>query len=338
MKHNNTSIILWLLIGCGMIFAMVIIGGITRLTGSGLSMVDWNLFMGVVPPLNEVEWQKTFNDYKKYPEYQLVNYNITLSEFKNIFYWEYVHRILGRLIGLVFIIPYMFFLFKKRFNTELVFQTTILLLMGAAQGFFGWWMVKSGLVDKPDVSHYRLAVHLITAFLTFAYTFWITLHLIYPKKLQYNQLLYKLSKVLFFIIIVQIIYGAFVAGLNAGKVYNTWPKMNGEWIAESVYALSPFWKNFTEGIAGVQFIHRVLPIIIILTAIYMYYKWKNQETYKMEKMAFIMLFSIISIQVIIGIFTLIKAAPIMLALAHQICAFIMLGVSVFIMFCFKKIN
>jgi len=336
MNKPNISIIIWLISGCFLIFIMVIIGGLTRLTGSGLSMVDWNLFMGVIPPLNEIEWIKTFDDYKKYPEYQLVNYNITLSEFKNIFYWEYIHRILGRLIGLVFIIPYIYFLLKRKFNTKLIIQTTILLIMGSMQGFFGWWMVKSGLVDRPDVSHYRLAVHLITAFLTFSYTLWIVLNLTYNEKKEGNYMLYQLAKILFVVILIQIIYGAFVAGLNASKIYNTWPKMNDKWIAESVYAISPLWKNFTEGIAGVQFVHRILPVFIIAIVSYMYYKWKRIKNYKEEEISFIMLFAIICIQIIIGIFTLIYAAPITLAITHQICAFLMLGVSVFTMFTFKK--
>ena len=171
IKRENVSIILWLFSGCFLIFTMVIVGGITRLTGSGLSMVDWNLFMGVVPPLNYQEWMEAFNQYKEYPEYQERNYMFSLTDFKKIFFWEYIHRVLGRFIGLVFIIPYLYFIIRKRFTKKLLFQTSVLLILGSLQGFFGWWMVKSGLVDRPDVSHLRLATHLITAFLTFSFTF-----------------------------------------------------------------------------------------------------------------------------------------------------------------------
>ena len=181
MKEDR-SVIIWLLSGCFLIFTMVIIGGITRLTESGLSMVDWNLFMGAIPPLNDIQWQETFNLYKKSPEFLKVNYNFTLKEFKFIFFWEYLHRLIGRVLGIVFIIPFIYFILKKKLNNKLKIQTTILLIMGSMQGAIGWWMVKSGVVNRPDVSHFRLAVHLITAFLTCAYTLWIALPLIFKKK------------------------------------------------------------------------------------------------------------------------------------------------------------
>ena len=171
IRRENVSIILWLFSGCFLIFTMVIVGGITRLTGSGLSMVDWNLFMGVVPPLNYQEWREAFKQYNQYPEYQERNFMFSLADFKKIFFWEYIHRVLGRFIGLVFIIPYLYFIIRKRFTKKLLIQTTIILGLGSLQAFFGWWMVKSGLVDRPDVSHLRLATHLITAVLTFSFTF-----------------------------------------------------------------------------------------------------------------------------------------------------------------------
>ena len=254
---------------------MVIIGGLTRLTGSGLSMVDWNLVKGIIPPLTPYEWQETFNLYKQYPEYQIKNYTLSLSEFKTIFFWEYLHRMIGRLLGLVFIIPFVYFLITKQLNKKLIIRTSILLFLGSTQAFLGWWMVKSGLVDKPDVSHFRLAAHLTTAFITFSYTFWIILTLIFPNKKTYNKKLYKISSYLVVLLLIQIIYGAFVAGLEAGKIYNTWPKMNDKWVAESVYAITPVWKNFTEGLAGIQFIHRTLAFIVLFLAIYFYWTAKK---------------------------------------------------------------
>ena len=337
MKQENISVIVWLLSGCLLIFSMVIIGGITRLTGSGLSMVDWKLFMGAIPPLNELQWMDTFERYKQSPEFQIKNYTMGLAEFKNIFFWEYIHRLLGRLIGLVFIIPFIYFLIKRILSKKLIFQSTILLCMGAAQGFIGWWMVKSGLVKNPDVSHYRLATHLITAFLTFSYTFWIALSLIYPDKKHNNIILYKLSLSLMIIVIIQIIYGAFVAGLDAGKIYNSWPKMDDAWIAEAVYSTTPFWwDNFINEMAGVQFIHRTFAFLVLGLILYIFYKSRKFNLIKIEKKAINILLITVLLQMILGIITLIMGVPIWLGVMHQVGAFILLGSTVFSIFIFKK--
>ena len=336
MKREHIPVIVWLCLGCLLIFTMVIVGGITRLTGSGLSMVDWNLFMGAIPPLNHQQWLEAFEQYKQFPEFQQKNYMFSLAEFKNIFFWEYIHRLLGRFIGLVFIIPFIYFLIKKTLSKKLILQCTLLLFMGGAQGFIGWWMVKSGLVNNPDVSHFRLATHLITAFLTFAYTLWIMLSLIYPQKNYSNKRLHALSLMLLIIIIIQIVYGAFVAGLDAGKVYNTWPKMNEKWIAEAVYAMSPLWENFVNGLAGVQFIHRELAYLILGLIIYIFFKAKSLQLIKIEQQAVNLLLITVCLQVILGITTLIMGVPIWLGVAHQIGAFLLLGASVFSPFIFKK--
>jgi len=336
MKREHIPVIVWLCLGCLLIFTMVIVGGITRLTGSGLSMVDWNLFMGAIPPLNHQQWLEAFEQYKQFPEFQQKNYMFSLAEFKNIFFWEYIHRLLGRFIGLVFIIPFIYFLIKKTLSKKLILQCTLLLFMGGTQGFIGWWMVKSGLVNNPDVSHFRLATHLITAFLTFAYTLWIMLSLVYPQKNYSNKRLHALSLMLLIIIIIQIVYGAFVAGLDAGKVYNTWPKMNERWIAEAVYAMSPLWENFVNGLAGVQFIHRELAYLILGLIIYIFFKAKSLQLIKIEQQAVNLLLITVCLQVILGITTLIMGVPIWLGVAHQIGAFLLLGASVFSLFIFKK--
>ena len=336
IKRENVSIILWLFSGCFLIFTMVIVGGITRLTGSGLSMVDWNLFMGVVPPLNYQEWMEAFNQYKQYPEYQERNYMFSLADFKKIFFWEYIHRVLGRFIGLVFIIPYLYFLIRRRFTKKLLVQTSVLLVLGSLQGFFGWWMVKSGLVDRPDVSHLRLATHLITAFLTFSFTLWITLGLVFPEKKYSNKTLYKSTLILFFVLIAQIIYGAFVAGLDAGQIYNTWPKMYEKWIAESVYAMTPLWQNFVYGMSGVQFVHRYLAIAIFLIVAYMYLKSRKTEMLNIQTIAINSLSIIVLLQVVLGVFTLTYGVPIWLGVIHQLGAFILLANTVFCLFIFKK--
>jgi len=334
--NKNKSIVIWLLSGCVLIFIMVVIGGITRLTDSGLSMVKWNLFMGAIPPLNETEWKETFNLYKEYPEYQKLNFNCTLSEFKYIFFWEYLHRMIGRLLGLVFIIPFVYFLIKKRLNKKLIVQTSILLLMGATQGAIGWWMVKSGLVNNPDVSHYRLAVHLITAFLTFAFTFWVVLPLIFTQERSGNTVLLSLIKILMILIIIQIIYGGFVAGLNAGIGFNTWPKMGEYWIPDAVYQLDPLWRNFVEGRYGVQFIHRILALTLVAFVIYIWKKGVRIALETNQKRSLNLLLGIVLLQTLLGVFTLILIVPIWLAALHQIGAFFLLMATTYSLFIFSK--
>lgn len=338
MSNNpNKPVIRWLLTGCFLIFLMVVIGGITRLTESGLSMVDWNLFMGSIPPLNEQEWLETFNQYKEYPEYQKVNFYFTLEEFKSIFFWEYLHRLIGRIIGLVFIIPFIYFLIKKKLNKKLVKECVFILLMGAFQGFLGWWMVKSGLVDNPDVSHYRLAIHLITAFLTFAYTFWVALKLMYPEKNNVQAPLMRKGIIfLLLITIIQIVYGAFVAGLNAGFVINTWPKMGDVWIAESVTALEPLILNFIDGIGGVQFIHRYLAYIVVLVVFVLLFISNKYNLSLRQKNSLKAILLVVSIQFILGVFTLLYAVPITLGVLHQVGAFLLLGSIVYSLSTFKK--
>ena len=267
MKKNR-PIILWLISGCVLIFIMVIIGGITRLTNSGLSMSTWELIGGTIPPLNLEEWIAAFNVYQATPEGKM-NSHYVLDDFKYIFFWEYLHRMMGRLLGLVFIIPFIYFLIKKKLNRKLLYQSLILFSLGAMQGGIGWWMVKSGLVKNPDVSHFRLAIHLITAFLTCAFTLWVALPLILPEKRSGNKKLLKLTSWLFILVIIQIIYGAFVAGLNAGRICNTWPKMEGEWIPGSIFSMNPFWQNFIENHYAIQFIHRTLAFIIVFFVLYL---------------------------------------------------------------------
>jgi cytochrome c oxidase assembly protein subunit 15 len=236
-KKDHKYVIYWLLSGCALIFLMVVIGGITRLTHSGLSISNYKLISGAIPPMNQTEWEAAFDLYKQYPEYQKLNYHFTLEDFKSIFFWEWLHRLIGRVIGLVFIIPFLYFLVRKQLTKPTLLKSIILLALGAFQGFMGWYMVKSGLVDRPDVSHFRLAAHLSTAFITFAYSFWVALDLIFPnrKEIQYKGLR-NLIAVTLVILMVQIVWGAFVAGLDAGFIHNFWPTMSeGHWIHETVY-------------------------------------------------------------------------------------------------------
>lgn len=336
-NQQNKPIIIWLLTGCLLIFLMVIIGGITRLTNSGLSMVDWNPIMGFIPPMSDLSWNEAFDKYKQYPEYQLVNYHFTLDEFKSIFFWEYFHRLIGRVIGVVFLLPFIYFLIRKQLSKKLILQCLILFGMGGLQGFIGWWMVKSGLVKDPDVSHFRLAIHLITAFLTFAYTFWVALGLMYEDKKTLDfKTLRAILHFIFGVTVLQIIYGAFVAGLNAGFVMNTFPKMGDQWINDSVTALSPTWLNFVEGIGGVQFIHRYLAYLVVGLIIYFVVRSRKYElSVRQKKSTNILLYAVL-FQFLLGVFTLILSVPVWLGVLHQLGAFLLLTAIVFSMHAYKK--
>ena len=251
---DNKKVIYWLLTGCVLIFIMVVVGGITRLTHSGLSISNYKLISGTIPPMNEVEWQEAFELYKQYPEYQKINNRFTLEEFKDIYFWEWIHRVIGRFIGLVFFIPFVYFLLKKQLSKATVKKCLLLLFLGGFQGFLGWYMVKSGLVDRPDVSHYRLAMHLTTAFITFAFTLWVALDLWFPKKKEINRSFRNLIRIGLLLLLVQIVWGAFVAGLDAGWIHNHWPLMSdGQLIHETVtIEQQPVWRNFVEGKSGVS--------------------------------------------------------------------------------------
>lgn len=336
-NQENKPILIWLLLGFLLIFLMVVIGGITRLTNSGLSMVDWKLIVGSIPPLNEQQWLETFEKYKQFPEYQQQNFRFTLDEFKSIFFWEYLHRLLGRLIGLVFVIPFVYFLIKKKLSKKLIKQCLVMLGLGALQGGIGWWMVKSGLVKDPDVSHYRLAIHLITAFLTAAYIFWVGLGLIYEEALTQN--FNKLKRLLFLLlglVVLQIIYGAFVSGLNAGFILNTWPKMGESWIDASVTAMSPFVVNFIEGIGGVQFIHRYLAYIVSGLVFYVWWRGSKYELSSLQKKGLLGMIFIVVFQFFLGVLTLIYSVPIWLGVLHQVGAFFLLGMVVFNLSIFSR--
>ncbi|MFS4456241.1 COX15/CtaA family protein [Maribacter sp. 2304DJ31-5] len=337
MKHNK-YVVYWLLTGCLLIFIMVLVGGITRLTHSGLSISNYKLISGTLPPMNTQEWQEAFDLYKQYPEYQKLNYHFTLEDFKSIYFWEWLHRFIGRFIGIVFIIPFLFFLLTKKLDVSTVKKCTLLLFLGAFQGFLGWYMVKSGLIDRPDVSHYRLAAHLITAFLTFAYSLWVALDLIYPSKKEINKTIRNILRASLLILIIQIIWGAFVAGLDAGFIHNHWPFMSeGKLIHETVYIEQrPLLKNFIEGKSGVQFIHRYLAYIVVGSVLYLGYKTKSLVLAPLQKKGIKLLLILVGVQFLLGVFTLIYAVPLVLGVAHQIGAFFLLAAMTFTLHRFSK--
>ncbi len=340
LKNNpHRGIILWLLSGCFLIYVMVVVGCMTRLTHSGLSIADWTV-MGSVPPLSEQAWNEHFTTYQQSPEFKLVNSQMSLEEFKSIFWWEYIHRFIGRSIGLVFFAGFVFFFIKKKFPKTLYPKLFVLVGLGALQGLIGWWMVKSGLVKNPAVSHYRLAIHLISAFTVFAFTLWYALQLIYPKenrKETEGKKLLPLMNVLFVALIFQIIYGAFVAGLKAGLFYPSWPKMGDEWFPEDTILTSDsMLKNFTENGAGVQFIHRSFAFIVTALVAWLWHKSNKLQLNKLQYTGITCLIYGITIQFILGVFTLLYQVPVVLGVLHQTGAFFLFVTSVFLLYHFSE--
>ena len=316
------KIIVWLNISILFLFLMIFIGGMTRLTDSGLSMVTWKPITGILPPIGNDQWEESFNQYKSFPEYKIINFNINLKDYKYIYYWEYIHRLLGRLIGFLFIIPFMFFLYKGLLSFKLIKKLLIVFFMGGFQGFLGWYMVKSGLVDIPHVSHYRLAVHLSMAFLILAYIYNLKLYLLFnnnSKITKYNSY-NKYFSTLLFLLFVQVIYGAFNAGLKTVNTINTFPFYNDEIVPISNMTLDPYLLNFFGNHYAVQLIHRYLALIIIVLVVFLIYKINSvTNRIRLESQYLIVL---ILFQCIIGILTLITNASISFAIFHQFLAIV----------------
>jgi cytochrome c oxidase assembly protein subunit 15 len=331
MKSEKFTSI-WLLTVSGTILLMVMVGGITRLTRSGLSIVEWRPITGIVPPLNEVEWQQEFDKYRRFPEYQKMNAGMSLPEFKNIFFWEYFHRLIGRLIGIIFLVPLLYLLFTKRLQKPMIRKTLLLLLFGGLQGFMGWYMVKSGLVDMPRVSHYRLAAHLILAFFIMEYIMWILLD---ERKIENNRptpihsRLKSWSLLLLVLIVIQILYGAFTAGLRAGYGYNTFPKMGAHWVPENMFLFEPWIINFIDNNVTVQFIHRMLGwTVFIATAGLLWFGLKNGVVGE-QKRALHSLAGSAFLQFLLGVVTLLTNVSLHPAVLHQLGGVLLLTASVY---------
>ncbi|WP_417867164.1 COX15/CtaA family protein [Xanthomarina gelatinilytica] len=336
-QKDNKNVIYWLLTGCILIFIMVVVGGITRLTDSGLSISNYKLITGTIPPIGEAEWQEAFELYQQYPEYQKLHSHFTLEDFKGIYFWEWLHRVIGRLIGLVFIFPFIYFLITKQLTKKTIKKCLVLLVLGGFQGFLGWYMVKSGLVDMPDVSHFRLAAHLTTAFLTFAATLWVALDLMYPNKKIIDKKFRNLIIVSYLTLIFQIVYGAFVAGLKAGLLHNHWPFMNeGKFMHETVYILEPFYKNLIENPSGIQFIHRTFAYVVVVFILIIWYQGKKMSLTKLQNKALDALFILVFVQFLLGVLTIIYQVPLWLGVAHQVGAFFLLSAMTFTLHRFSK--
>ncbi len=329
-KRNNQQIATWLFFVCFMIFCMVVVGGVTRLTESGLSMVHWKPISGIIPPLSDGEWAKEFSAYQLYPEYQKVNHGMSLEEFKSIFFWEYSHRLLGRLIGLVFFIPFVVFLYKGKVSRALKPKLWLMFFLGGLQGVLGWWMVKSGLVDRPDVSHYRLTAHLGLAILIYLYIFWVASGLVMVRCEGTHKRPVGLLILLIGLVFLQILLGGLVAGLNAGMVYNTWPLMAEQFIPDGLFTLTPWYMNLFDNIMTVQFDHRMLAYLITLLGLYVWNRLRHDTHINVRLSAHLMMLIILG-QVALGIMTLLHVVPIPLAAAHQAGAVITLTAALFVL-------
>ena len=334
INTNHKHIAIWLLACCATIFAMIILGGVTRLTGSGLSMVQWEPIMGVLPPLNQAQWEDAFLLYQQFPEYKLKNFAMSLGEFKSIFWFEYGHRLLGRSIGIIFLLPFLFFLVKGKIDKVLTPKLITMFVLGGLQGLMGWYMVKSGLVNDPHVSQYRLTAHLALAIVIYAYMFWVALDLLYPrvddKAKSSNRKLGQLSLIITMIIFITALSGGFVAGTRAGFAFNTFPLMDGRLIPVGLFELSPAWRNFFENIVTVQFNHRVLAtlLFLIIPAFYWIARKSQQESHINTGLH--LLLAALALQLTLGITTLLLVVPVALAAAHQAGAVILLTASTFV--------
>ena len=305
---------IWLYSMFILVFLIVAVGGLTRLTDSGLSITEWELFKGILPPLTDSKWLFYFDEYKKIPEYVEINYNMTLSEFKVIYYWEYGHRILARLIGLFSIIPmiYLFFKFKK--ERKNIFKYSLIFILICVQGFVGWFMVSSGLIENTDVSHYRLALHLSLALTILSIIFWFIMETIKisPFKKKFNN---SFLNLFFILIILQIVLGAFLAGMDGGLIYNSWPDMNGNFLPNDINNIDLFLYSSLDNPSVVQFYHRFTAYLLFISLLFLnYYTYRTKIDFKPVLILNIAIF----VQIVLGIVTLITGVKITYASLHQL--------------------
>lgn len=322
-RAGDRRLALWLLICCAMIAAMVAIGGITRLTESGLSITEWRPIGGALPPLSAAEWERLFALYQQTPEYRQINLGMSLAEFKGIFWWEYFHRLWGRLIGIVFLLPFLWFLLRGQIRRRLIAPLAGLFLLGGAQGALGWFMVASGLSERTDVSQYRLVAHLALALIIYGATLWLALGLWWGE--QPARLAARWRPWLWAglgLIGLTILFGGFTAGLNGGLVYNSYPTMNGDWLPAELFGATPAWLAPFEIPAAAQFLHRWLATGTLLYFLWLWARGRDGASHAWHGLAIMA-----ALQFALGLATLLLAVPIGLAAAHQLGAVALLTVA-----------
>lgn len=323
-SKSLTPVVNWLISGCVLIACMVVIGGITRLTGSGLSITEWKPIMGALPPLNDAQWEEAFDKYKQIPEYTLKNQHMDMAGFKEIFFWEYLHRNWGRLMGLAFIIPFAIFWRRGLLRGWLTGRSWAILIGGGSVGALGWFMVYSGLQDNPDVSHYRLAIHLCAAFTVFSMVLWTVFDIRQGRRsfATDGTPVGRWARLLLILLVVQIVWGAFTAGLDAGRMYNTWPLMNGEFMPENVTAFESAWVNFTDHRDGVQFVHRNLAWLVAAMFVGLAVHFRREAS---MQGAWGWLLAAVLLQFVLGVLTVVTAVHIVLGVVHQLGALVLLA-------------
>jgi len=332
MYSENKFIQIWLISIIFLLSFMIIVGGLTRLTDSGLSITEWELFKGFLPPLSKNDWLNYFELYKNIPEYTEQNFNMSLNEFKIIFWWEWAHRFLGRLIGIVFLIPLIYLFFKNDFN--FVKKYVLIFLLICFQGFLGWYMVSSGLVDRVDVSHYRLSIHLFVAFVILSLVIWEFLSNINLKKIKINFKTY-LPEIFLFLLFIQLIFGAFVSGMDAGKIYNNWPLMGQNYYPDDSYFSDLFKLNVFDNPSIVQFIHRNMAYVILIFYLFMFFKLSKKKVKYINNIIYI-IGIILFLQIFFGILTLLSGANIFYSSLHQINTIFLFSSSIYFIFRTKQ--
>jgi cytochrome c oxidase assembly protein subunit 15 len=332
-NQDNKFISIWLLLITFLVALIIFIGGLTRLTDSGLSITKWNLFTGIFPPTSLEDWEKSFFLYKKIPEYKLTNPSMTLDQFKIIYWWEYIHRLLGRAIGLLFILPLIYLTYKRKLSNKNLFSFYFILFLILFQGFVGWYMVKSGLVDRTDVSQYRLSLHLTLAIIIFCFLFWNFLKSVNQNNLESNiKISFYLPVIFLIILILQISLGAFVSGLDAGQIYQSWPLMNQSYFPDDSLFGDLFSLKVFETPSLVQFIHRNIAYIMLMFFLFvLFIVFKNNDLAHLRKSA-ILVFLFLLLQLFLGILTIIFGAQIFFASMHQLCSIFLLTATLILVY------
>lgn len=330
----TSAVALWLLACCALVFAMVVVGGVTRLTHSGLSIVEWQPIVGTLPPLNQAAWLETFLKYQQTPEFQQINHAMSLEEFKGIFWWEYFHRLLGRVIGAVFLLPLLWFALRRQIGRPLAFRLAGIFVLGGLQGAMGWYMVKSGIVDDPRVSQFRLTAHLGIAFLIYAAMFWVALDLLCgrldARGARRVQGLRRGATWILGLIFLMVLSGGMVAGIHAGFAYNTFPLMNGNVVPPEIFIMDPWYLNFFYNMATVQFDHRLIAWLLAGLVPWFWIAGRGAEESSRARLGMHLLFAMLIVQVTLGISTLLLVVPVPLAAAHQAGAMLLFTAALFV--------
>ncbi len=332
-RGRPRAVAAWLFACCVLVFAMIVVGGVTRLTHSGLSITEWQPIVGTLPPLSDADWQAAFGKYQATPEYKLVNHGMTLAEFKGIFWWEYFHRLLGRLIGIVFLVPFAWFALRRAIPPGYGWKLAGIFVLGGLQGAMGWYMVKSGLVDDPRVSQFRLTAHLLLAFVIFGAMQWVALSLLHPVRANLTDApsrgVRRFARVVLALVTLMIATGGFVAGIRAGFAYNTFPLMNGHVVPPEIMLIEPWWRNFFYNMATVQFDHRLVGYVLAVAIPLLW--WRVRRTPGMPARARTgagLLTGMLAVQIAMGIATLLLVVPLPLAALHQAGAVIVFALAV----------